>query len=149
MLRLNSRAPCGHFTTQLWWATIRHCIQMYLPFPFNEWYITCPFCVVCGRWGLLLWLFWLLRYILAFESRNNMIKRFCYKMAARLKIYFLFGWSIGCVRGLWQRKGYVEKKVLPGNVLENVLERITRIKKSGSGVEPQVVSIHVSWTNLL
>ena len=34
--------------------------------------------------------------------------------------------------------------MLPGNVLENVLERITRIKKSGSGVEPQVVSIHVS-----
>ena len=33
------------------------------------------------------------------------------KMTARLEIFFLFGWFPGRVRGLWQRKGCVEKRV--------------------------------------
>ena len=114
------------FIIQLWWATIRHCIQMSLCYPSCEWYITCPFLVVCRAWELLLWLWWFLKYIVVFKSRNNMVGRFFIrhfcgglldgKMTARLKIYFLYGWSTECVRGLWQREGYVEKRVWTRNV---------------------------------
>ena len=63
----------------------------------------------------------------------------------RLKIYFLCGWSTWCARGLWHGEGCIEKRVRTWNVLGNVLERVTKITKSGGKVEPNVVSIDVSW----
>ena len=86
----------------------QHCIQMSLPYPSCEWYIACPSCVVscCDFGGFGGWIL----------VERFAIKHFCSgfldaKMATKLKIYFLFGWSIGCVRGLWQQEGCFEKRV--------------------------------------
>ena len=123
MLRLNSRVQWEYFTTQFWWATITYCIQKSFLFPPCEWYITCLFCIVCRAWGLLLWLWYFLRYVLVFELKNNMVGRFAIthicggfldgKVKTRLNIYFLFWCSTGCVRGLWQERGVLGKECEP------------------------------------
>ena len=75
----------------------QHCIQMSLPYSSCEWYITCPPCVVSccdfgafGGWTL----------VKRFAIKHFRSGFLDVKMATKLKIYFLFGWSIGCVRGL-------------------------------------------------
>ena len=57
----------------------------------------------------------------------------------RLKVYFLFGWSTGCVRVSRVQDGCVDNRCgqtkNSKNLWRNLLKRVIRIRRTNGGVE--------------
>ena len=122
--------------------TLTACSQMFLPYPFCERYITCPFRVVCGEWDFLPSLPW--DFLKNGVKANWGFVKFAIK---HLCDGFLYGEMVAWLNGnteclfsfcleVFDHQRNVSRKIwLIWNLWGNILERVTRIIESVGGVE--------------